>query len=1370
MGNRRFAQVSTSDEDEDDVPPPPPKTRSSTKSEGIERRRKRMKLQEDDEEEEEEEKERGIKAKKRARDEKKKREEPEVEEGNEEEEEEPPQEDAKPVGEPVRFSGKGRGRRRHYVAFEFDGNRYDLEDPVLLVPEDKTQKPYVAIIKDITQTNAGSMMVTGQWFYRPEEAAKKGGGSWQSRDTRELFYSFHRDEVPAESVMHKCLVHFVPIHKQLPNRKQHPGFIVQKVYDTVELKLWKLTDKDYETDKQHEIDLLVQKTLARLGDLPDIETEDTPYQEEQSKLKRTLRKRNISPLDISRDEEATTRTDNFRAETPGSCTSSGSEYHNILLKFEALTGDSHRDKWLERLLQCIQYMCNGPDDIDETKVKVGFDGSKSHGAANGSQEKDSKGGKSFTWPDAAVPAVSALEKASHDTLSSDFQKYNQKLRQLAFNLKNNPVLARRLLNRELEPSKILNMSPAELKEGLTAEETASKEPDDSERMQMTDARCTRCNEFKVGVRDIIQAGHGDRYQLECTACGNSWYASRDDAAMLTIDGPSATRSVGAAPWATAKFEEVEKVLVSPRETDKAAEVFKKISEPYIPVLEKQKSFSKSKNDENPENSPSSTFTLCTKNSTEGSHLILCFESTLLQCLVMVVVDMDSDFEKKCTSSLSPNTVLPQLPCSNIDKRNAHGKLARKNDVLRVKEGFTEISFRRYRSSSCKNVQSRPVGLETNIELKRGSVYQSSREARKMKKMANEEERTKIELSCASDNFFSFRIVDSLCSSDEENSDKISPLQSVNSILHLVRAQKPCLEPCLSDGFIEICPNLDERGKQSSTTIGSDSILNLNLVSEPVTGPTKDSNDLPERDTAQTFHKSLSAKVQMLHSCSPSESDSPYRTRSKSRLNPIKKMFDPFKKSKSLRSPLGYVPETSNLETTGMEYMRRNQTFRKSLLRDFSHTSQESVFNSQHVKKDSQHTAAACSPVHLHACLKLEDRHGVPFFEFSLDCPEEVLVAKTWKASNSFSWVYTFHSICNRKRSNATGCGLTDGNRESFVVGQMQVSCYFSSDLKDGRFCDNSMMTEFVLYDIEHARHNVSDQGSPDISKCPTGSNPRLVGKPCESKKESDEVKLKHQLKHGFVDGCFDSPIPYPCTSAILCPDLEIAAIVIQLPFAKRESLKYQRGDRRSDDMHSNILDFSMTKQMRKDLGDRECPEKVKVVIPHGNHGLPAEEHQGPSSLLDRWRTGGGCDCGGWDMACPLTVFGNSSIQCDEGEPLMDNLRPLELFVQGTKDNTPALSMTLIEEGQYAVDFHAQLSTLQAFSICVAILHGTEISSATGEPTVKQLTHCSSLKVLIQEEVKFLIEAIAEEKKFSKTMKEIQHPYVINPPFSPIARV
>jgi len=115
------------------------------------------------------------------------------------------------------------------------------------------------------------VVVTGQWFYRPEEAAKKGGGNWKLHDTRELFYSFHRDEVPAEAIMHKCVVHFFPIHKQLPKRKDHPGFIVQKVYDNLEKKLWRLGDKVFEDDKQQEIDVLIQKTLQRIGELPHIE-------------------------------------------------------------------------------------------------------------------------------------------------------------------------------------------------------------------------------------------------------------------------------------------------------------------------------------------------------------------------------------------------------------------------------------------------------------------------------------------------------------------------------------------------------------------------------------------------------------------------------------------------------------------------------------------------------------------------------------------------------------------------------------------------------------------------------------------------------------------------------------------------------------------------------------------------------------------------------------------------------------------------------------------------------------------------------------------------------------------------------------------
>jgi hypothetical protein len=102
-------------------------------------------------------------------------------------------------------------------------------------------------------------------------------------------------------------------------------------------------------------------------------------------------------------------------------------------------------------------------------------------------------------------------------------------------------------------------------------------------------------------------------------------------------------------------------------------------------------------------------------------------------------------------------------------------------------------------------------------------------------------------------------------------------------------------------------------------------------------------------------------------------------------------------------------------------------------------------------------------------------------------------------------------------------------------------------------------------------------------------------------------------------------------------------------------------------------------------------------------------------------------------------------------------------------------MTLVEEGQYAVDFHAKLSPLQAFSICVAILHGTSAFSAKGKAEKEksqQLPQCNSLNTLIEEEVKLFVESVTteENKTMSNIQKRIHRPCVLKPPFSPIGRV
>ena len=99
MGNRRIARITTSDDEDEAQPPSRLHSPEMEKQQPRQRRRKKIKLPEEEEEREKE-----------------------TQSGDEE----APQEDAKPIGDAVRVSGKGRGRRSHYEAFEFDGNRYDL--------------------------------------------------------------------------------------------------------------------------------------------------------------------------------------------------------------------------------------------------------------------------------------------------------------------------------------------------------------------------------------------------------------------------------------------------------------------------------------------------------------------------------------------------------------------------------------------------------------------------------------------------------------------------------------------------------------------------------------------------------------------------------------------------------------------------------------------------------------------------------------------------------------------------------------------------------------------------------------------------------------------------------------------------------------------------------------------------------------------------------------------------------------------------------------------------------------------------------------------------------------------------------------------
>ena len=150
--------------------------------------------------------------------------------------------------------------------------------------------------------------------------------------------------------MHTCVVHFIPQHKQVPSQKEHPGFIVQQVYDHKENKFYDVTDTDYEDYIQQEIDLLVMKTMDRIGELPDRDPEDILGDKSDNLPRRDLRKRPLKPKDVTRDVPAGRSERLIIKDTAGK---DKLKNHAILLRYKALTDNQRRDWWLDKFVDTI---------------------------------------------------------------------------------------------------------------------------------------------------------------------------------------------------------------------------------------------------------------------------------------------------------------------------------------------------------------------------------------------------------------------------------------------------------------------------------------------------------------------------------------------------------------------------------------------------------------------------------------------------------------------------------------------------------------------------------------------------------------------------------------------------------------------------------------------------------------------------------------------------------------------------------------------------------------------------------------------------------------------------------------------------------
>ncbi|KAJ0567060.1 hypothetical protein HanIR_Chr06g0280531 [Helianthus annuus] len=128
--------------------------------------------------------------------------------------------------------------------------------------------------------------------------------------------------------------------------------------------------------------------------------------------------------------------------------------------------------------------------------------------------------------------------------------------------------------------------------------------------------------------------------------------------------------------------------------------------------------------------------------------------------------------------------------------------------------------------------------------------------------------------------------------------------------------------------------------------------------------------------------------------------------------------------------------------------------------------------------------------------------------------------------------------------------------------------------------------------------------------------------------------------------------------------------------------------------------------------DNQESFSTTVILPGGTHGVPSKGE--PSPLVDRWRSGGVCDCGGWDVGCRLRTFSN---QAQSSGSRSDNVhmtaRQFELYSQGEFQNKrPIFSLSPLKEGIFSIDFNSSLSPLQAFSICISYVESCKMTQHT----------------------------------------------------------
>lgn len=219
-----------------------------------------------------------------------------------------------------------------------------------------------------------------------------------------------------------------------------------------------------------------------------------------------------------------------------------------------------------------------------------------------------------------------------------------------------------------------------------------------------------------------------------------------------------------------------------------------------------------------------------------------------------------------------------------------------------------------------------------------------------------------------------------------------------------------------------------------------------------------------------------------------------------------------------------------------------------------------------------------------ALIQFTIKNGLPIFKFVLNNETKILAAATKSSSpekDDLGCYFTFYLLNEIKKK--SGRWYSHGNKEKScgyvynIVAQMKFSSSSITEPSNQNYKRHSLRKEYVLLGAE-------------------------------------------------VDQTVEGP-PKVIQSQ------ELAAVVVEI---SSENLIHK--GLYWDNNLKGCLACLGEDRCRCNSGENDITSNTTVILPGGIHSSPIKGE--PSPLIDRWKSGGLCDCGGWDIGCKLLVLSN----------------------------------------------------------------------------------------------------------------------------------